>query len=86
MWPFKPREIDNYRICLSNGVYTIQKYYKPLDQWETLHYFQHTNEYIPSVIVDEQYVLSFKTLQEARNKVSEIIPQYFSAETPDYDY
>lgn len=86
MWLFKPREIDNYRICLSNGVYTIQKYCKSLDRWETLHYYPYMKKYKYWATPENEYVLSFKTLQEARNKVSEVIPQYFSAETPDYDY
>lgn len=94
MWPFKKKQqnikahqkIDDYRICFFAGVYTIQKYYKLLDQWKTLHYYQHTNEYISSARVYKKYVLSFKTLREARNKVSELIPQYFSAKTPDSSY
>lgn len=93
MWPFKKKqqnikthqEIDDYRICFIDGVYTIQKYYQPLDRWETLHYLPHIKEYNFWYNVDNRFVLSFKTLREARLKVLYRIPQYFSAELPSFD-
>lgn len=93
MWPFKKKqpnikkcqEIDEYRICFFAGVYTIQKYYQPLDRWETLHYLPHIKEHNFWYNVDNRYTLSFKTLREARIKVLSIIPQYFSAELPTFD-
>lgn len=81
MWPFKKKEIDNYRICYHHKKYFIQRLYKNSDKYETLHFYAGLKEY-EWYLTPTKYVLNFDSLEEAREKVSELIPQYFSAETP----
>ena len=83
MWPFKKKEIDNYRICYQYGKYFIQRLYKNSGKYETLHFYSALNEYNWFLTPDIKYVVKFSSLKEAREKVSELIPQYFSAKAPD---
>ena len=83
MWPFKKKEIYNYRICYQYGKYYIERFYKNLGIWETLHFYPALNKYDWYQTPDTTYVVKLDSLKEAREKVSEVIPQYFSAKAPD---
>lgn len=82
MWPFKKKAIDDYRICYQHNKYTIQKFHAATNSWDTLYYWPAFNmyEFLP-IGKNNDYVVKFDSLKEAREKVSELIPQYFSAET-----
>ena len=78
MWPFKkkPKHLE-LRICYQYGKYRIERFYKPLETWEILHYYKYINKHEWLEILEPTYAVQFDTLTEARKKASEIEPQYF---------
>ena len=83
MWHFKKKDIDNYRICYLNEKYSIEKFNKTLNRYESLHYYPNLDAYEQWHHTESKYLVTFDSIKEARHKISTVIPQYYSAETPD---
>ena len=82
MWPFKKKETPiKYRICKIHNKYRIQRFHPENFFWVELYYFHLSNEYrwLRSSNLPEKGILEFDSLESAKNKIKEFIPEYFNA-------
>lgn len=87
MWPFKKAEISYYRVKkLGTKYYVQRKLPSDYDLWHTLNYYPHHGDYKWYVGESSEFQWQGTSLQEARDKISEFIPEYFEPFSRDYDY
>jgi hypothetical protein len=85
MWPFKKQPIDYYRIKKLGTKYYIERKLPEDFCWMTLHYWPSRSHY-DWCMIPCSYAWSADSFDEARDKVSEFVPEYYKAQDPDFYY
>jgi hypothetical protein len=86
MWPFKKAEISYYRVKKLGTKYYIERKFPNSYFWTTLHYWKYCDEFVWYVEISKSAEWYAKSLKEARDKISEFVPEYFEPFERDYDY
>ena len=81
MWPFKKSEIDYYRVKKMGTKYYIERKFPNSSFWTTLHYWKDCDEFAWYVDMSKSAEWYAKSLEEAHNKISEFIPEYFYSDS-----
>ena len=85
MWPFKRSEISYYRIKKLGTKYYVERKLPKDFRWTTLHYYPSLRDYRWYSFEESGYKWEGNSLKEARDKISEFIPEYFEP-FADYRY
>lgn len=81
MWPFKKSEINYYRVKKLGTKYLIERKLPEDFKWTTLHYYPSLKDYRWYVFTESSFIWVGNSLEEARNKISEFIPEYFYSDS-----
>lgn len=86
MWPFKKNEIHYYRVKKLGTKYLIERKLPKDFKWTTLHYYPSLKDYRWYVFTESSSIWVGNSLEEAHNKISEFVPEYFEPFKRNYYY
>lgn len=81
MWPFKKTEIDYYRVKKMGTKYYIERKFPNSSFWTTLYYYPSLRDYRWYSFEESDYKWEGNSLEEAHNKISEFVPEYFYSDS-----